>query len=49
MGSKYKKALEEEWEGMSLRNIKVRTMKIKADKSLTSVIGRKYKTRGCRK
>ena len=34
MGSKYKKELEKKWEGMSLRNMKVRTMKIRADRNI---------------
>jgi len=37
MGSKYKKELEKEWDGMSLRNVKVRTMQIRADRNLTRV------------
>lgn len=45
MGSKYKKKLEDKWKGMSLRNVKVRTLKIKADKNLTNVIKGKYKRR----
>jgi len=45
MGSKYKKELEKEWDGMILRNVKVKTMQIRADKNLTRVCRDKLRRR----
>ena len=41
MGSKYKKKFEKEWEGMSLRNMKIRTLQIQADKDITKILKRR--------
>jgi len=43
MGSKYKEELEKEWEGMSLRNVKVRTLQIRADRNLGKVVAGSFK------
>ncbi len=45
MGSKYKEELEREWDGMSLRNVKVRTMQIHADRNLSKICKGKLKRR----
>ena len=42
MGSKYKKKLEQEWEGKGTHSIKAATIKIQTDKTLSDVLGGKY-------
>jgi hypothetical protein len=43
MGSKYKKKLEQEWEGSGTSKIKAATIRVQADKNITDVLGGKYK------
>lgn len=45
MGSKYKKKLEEKWDGMSLRNVKIKTLQIQATENITGLCCGKYKRR----
>ena len=45
MGSKYKKKLEQEWEGKGLSDIKVRTLQIQADRNISNVIKGRFKRR----
>jgi len=45
MGSKYKKALELEWEGKPLSDMKLKTLQIQADRNLSKVVKGKLKVR----
>jgi len=41
MGSKYKKKLEQEWEGKGLSDIKVRALQIQADRNISNICKKK--------
>ena len=45
MGSKYKKALEREWEGRPLSDIKLRTLQMQTDKNFSNVLKGKLNVR----
>ena len=47
MGSKYKKALEIEWDGRGTHKIKAATIQVQADKNISEILKGKYKRRGC--
>jgi len=46
MGSKYKKKLEQEWEGKCLADIKVKTLQNQADRNVTKVMDGSFKRIG---
>jgi len=45
MGSKYKKKLEVKWDGLSLRDLRMKTAYIIADKNISEVLKGKHKRR----
>ena len=43
MGSKYKKKLEQEWEGKPISAMRIKTLQKQADENLTKVVAGSYK------